>query len=116
LDDIADQLASAGYATSPNIEDAFLSLLNQLVEALQVSVTALQDFFLNALREAGDLVVGRDCLVTRKGRSKPGQGADARRPLGCAYPILEDRRELQELKIATYCGDRTGRLFGDAFL
>jgi hypothetical protein len=60
VNDVVDQLASGSCAATTNVEDALLSLLDQLVETFKVAVAALEDFFLNALREAGDLVVGEN--------------------------------------------------------
>lgn len=57
LNDVIDQLTPGGCPSPTDVEDPFLGLLDQLVEPLEISIAALENLFLDALREAGDLVV-----------------------------------------------------------
>jgi hypothetical protein len=57
LNDVIDQLTPGGCPTLTDVEDPFLGLLDQLVETLKISIAALENLFLDALRVAGDLVV-----------------------------------------------------------
>ena len=71
VNDVVDQLASGRCAATTNVKDAFLGLLYQIIETFKAAVTALEDFFLDALREAGNLVVGENGFLAGKSRCQP---------------------------------------------
>jgi hypothetical protein len=64
LNNVTDDLASVGTATSAHVESALVRLFHKIVDSIEIAAAAPEDFLLNPLGKAGYSVIDVDRLIT----------------------------------------------------